>query len=105
VVQASSPALFGAGQRPAPQELIKLFWLGSSAGPDPTAGLVEARQIYIHGEQFKGMVTANGYDFEKLFPGNEIVGPAIIWSPITTVLVNPGQWAKLDRYKNIVLTW
>jgi hypothetical protein len=29
VVQASSPALFGAGQRPAPQELIKLFLRGS----------------------------------------------------------------------------
>jgi N-methylhydantoinase A len=76
-----------------------------SAGPDPIAGFVEARQISIHTEQFKGIVTANGYDFEKLFPGNEIIGPAIIWSPITTVLVHPEQRARLDRYKNIVLTW
>src|SRR5437870_11514665 len=77
----------------------------ASAGTEPTAGFVEARQVYIHTEQLKGMVTAQGYDFEKLFPGNEIVGPALIWSPITTILVNPEQRARLDRYKNIVLTW
>jgi N-methylhydantoinase A len=76
-----------------------------SAGPDPQAGFVEARPLYLHTETFKGMVTANGYSFERLLPGNEVAGPALIWSPITTVLVQPGQQAQLDRYKNIVLTW
>jgi N-methylhydantoinase A len=75
------------------------------AGPDPQAGFVEARPLYLHTETFKGTVTANGYNFERLLPGNEISGPALIWSPITTVLVQPGQQAQLDRHKNIVLTW
>ena len=75
------------------------------AGPDPTAGFVETRPVYLHTQTFKGMLTANGYDFERLLPGNEITGPALIWSPITTVLVQPGQQGQLDRYKNIVLTW
>src|SRR5205823_10425181 len=34
VVQASSPAVFGAGQRPAPQALIKLFLRGSSGSAE-----------------------------------------------------------------------
>ena len=75
------------------------------AGLDPQAGFVEARPLYLHTETFKGTVTANGYNFERLLPGNEISGPALIWSPITTVLVQPGQQAQLDRHKNIVLTW
>jgi N-methylhydantoinase A len=75
------------------------------AGPDPKAGYVETRKIYLCTEEFKGTVEAKGYNFEKLLPGNEIDGPAIIWSPITTILINPGHKARLDSYKNIVLTW
>jgi N-methylhydantoinase A len=75
------------------------------AGSDPAAGYIETRKIYLYTEKSKGMVNARGYHFEKLLPGNEIVGPAIIWSPITTVLVNLGHRARLDRYKNIWLTW
>jgi N-methylhydantoinase A len=45
-----------------------------------------------------------GYDFERLAPGNRIPGPAIVWTPITTLVVAPGKTARLDEYKNIVVT-
>jgi N-methylhydantoinase A len=45
-----------------------------------------------------------GYDFERLRPGNVVQGPAIVWTPITTLVVPPGQLAKLDEYRNLVMT-
>ena len=45
-----------------------------------------------------------GYDFERLAPGNRLAGPAIVWTPITTLVVAPGQTARLDEYRNIVVT-
>ncbi len=74
-------------------------------GRDPGAALVETRKVHIYTGAFKGTVDARCYDFQKLLPGNEIEGPAIIWTPITTVVVNPGQRAMLDGYKNILVTW
>ena len=44
-----------------------------------------------------------GYSFERLQPGNRIEGPAIIWSPITTLVVASGQEARLDGYRNLVI--
>jgi N-methylhydantoinase A len=45
-----------------------------------------------------------GYDFGRLAPGNLIAGPAIVWTPITTLVVGPGQSARVDEYKNVVVT-
>jgi N-methylhydantoinase A len=45
-----------------------------------------------------------GYDFERLLPGNEIAGPAIVWTPITTVVVPPQATARLDEFRNLVLS-
>jgi N-methylhydantoinase A len=44
-----------------------------------------------------------GYDFERLAPGNAIRGPAVVWTPITTLVVPLGQEARVDEYKNVVL--
>ena len=68
-------------------------------GSDPGAALVEAREVYFG--ELRGVTRANCYDFEKLVPGNEVHGPAVIWTPITTVVVNPGQRAWCDPYKNL----
>lgn len=46
-----------------------------------------------------------GYDFERVRPGHAIPGPAIVWTPITTLVVPPGQVARVDQYKNVVITW
>jgi N-methylhydantoinase A len=70
------------------------------ADRDPEAAYVETRDSH-----FGGMRAARCYDFERLQSGNEIVGPAIIWTPITTVVVHPGQKALCDPYKNIAITW
>ena len=45
-----------------------------------------------------------GYDFDLLVPGNRFSGPAIVWTPITTLVVAPGQAASVDQYRNVVVT-
>ena len=45
-----------------------------------------------------------GYDFGRLGPGNRIPGPAIVWTPITTLVIGSAQTARVDEYKNIVVT-
>jgi N-methylhydantoinase A len=45
-----------------------------------------------------------GYSFELMSPGNAVPGPAIVWTPITTLVVAPGQTARVDEYKNLVIT-
>jgi N-methylhydantoinase A len=76
------------------------------AGPEPSpSALVETRQVYIDHDGVKGLTEVAGYDFEQLRAGNRIEGPAIIWTPITTVVVQPGHRADLDRHKTITLSW
>jgi Hydantoinase/oxoprolinase C-terminal domain len=41
-----------------------------------------------------------GYDFARMEPGNALVGPAIVWTPITTLVAAPGQTVAVDEYKN-----
>ena len=41
------------------------------------------------------------YDFTRLRPGNCIAGPAVIHSPITTIVVHAAQHARLDAFRNI----
>lgn len=45
-----------------------------------------------------------GYAFERLVPGNAFPGPAVVWTPITTLVVPPGQTVRADEYKNLVVT-
>ena len=50
------------------------------------------------------MLEVPGYDFERLRPGNRVEGPAIVWTPITTLVLAPGHSARVDEYKNLVVT-
>ena len=45
----------------------------------------------------KSFVPTRVYDFNKMRPGTEFGGPAIIETPVTTVVVNPGDRAAMDR--------
>lgn len=102
----------GAGYREAGMEMVAFLLRGVArlrkpqlkgqplAGSDPKAAYVETRSAY-----FGEMREARCYDFERLRPGNEVAGPAIIWTPITTIVVHPGQIGICDGYKNIVITW
>jgi N-methylhydantoinase A len=51
----------------------------------------------------KGLGRATIYDFLKLRPGNVIEGPAVIQTPITTIVVGDRQTAQLDGFRNIIL--
>jgi N-methylhydantoinase A len=73
------------------------------AETDPEPAFVETRNIYC--DNISAIREARGYDMERLLPGNEVEGPAIIWTPITTIVINPGQKATIDQYKNVILTW
>ena len=70
---------------------------------DPAAALVESRNAYF--ATVREFLDANCYDFQKMSPGNQIAGPAIVWTPITTVVINPDQVAVCDEYKNLVISW
>jgi len=71
-------------------------------GKDPENAFVEKRQAYF--EKAGGLIESRAYDFEKLQPGNVVMGPAVIWTPITTIVVHPGQQALCDQYKNMIIT-
>ncbi|MDE0214640.1 MAG: hydantoinase/oxoprolinase family protein, partial [Deltaproteobacteria bacterium] len=41
------------------------------------------------------------YDFQRMGPGMELLGPAVIETPVTTVVVNPRDRAEIDGFRNI----
>jgi N-methylhydantoinase A len=80
-----------------PPEMI----LEPTSGEDAADALLGQRNIYVNGRN--GFNVANIYDFEKLLPGNLIPGPAVIHTPITTIVIQDGQCGEMDGYKNIVI--
>lgn len=48
-----------------------------------------------------GRIDAALYDYEELTPGDEITEPGVILTPVTTIVVNPGDIARMDRYQNV----
>jgi N-methylhydantoinase A len=57
------------------------------------------REVYF--EEYRKYVSTDIYDFSRLFPGMEISGPAIIETPVTTVVVNPNDRAMVDEFMSI----
>ncbi|RQG94824.1 hydantoinase/oxoprolinase family protein [Natrarchaeobius chitinivorans] len=55
----------------------------------------------MHFEAAGGRIDAGLYDFEALEPGDEIREPGVILTPVTTIVLNPGDVARMDRYQNI----
>jgi N-methylhydantoinase A len=60
------------------------------------------RNVYF--EEYGKFVLTAVYDFERLNPGGEISGPAIVETPVTTVVVNPRNRAAVDEFRNIIIT-
>jgi acetone carboxylase beta subunit len=52
------------------------------------------REAYIRGRWHK----ANLYEMDRLQPGNEVAGPAIIEHPATTLVVHPGDSVFVDEW-------
>ena len=66
------------------------------------SALKGAREVFYPA---RGFVSTAVYDIGRLDPGNAIQGPAIVETPVTTIVVNPGQEARMDEYRNIVIEW
>jgi acetone carboxylase, beta subunit len=66
------------------------------AGPSPVAAAYkEGRQIYRHGKWHDAAIL----EMEKLAPGNVVLGPAVIESSATTLVVPPGAEVALDQHR------
>lgn len=87
-----------SGRVPKPD--LAQFSAGSAAG-DPSAALVTHRQAFVPSE--RAVREVPGYAFDRLAPGAVIAGPALIWSPVTTVVVDAGTTATVDPYRNLIL--
>ena len=67
---------------------------------DPAPALIGRRDIFV--EAAGALAPADIYDFERLAPGNVVAGPAVIHTPITTIVLQAGQAGRMDPYRNIV---
>ncbi len=70
--------------------------------PDASGALVQHVSAWV--DKAGELQEVPGYDFELLRPGHVVAGPAIIWTPITTLVVPPGQSAAVDEYRSIVVS-
>lgn len=60
-----------------------------------------ARDVYF--EEENGFVSTKVYDRDRLLPGAQLVGPAIVEQMDSTVLIRPGMSADVDHYFNLIL--
>jgi N-methylhydantoinase A len=103
----------GSGYPEAGKEMLSLRVTAVGKLAKPTvlknavkpASLREAqkatREVYF--EESGDFISTNIYDFDHLSPGTSIAGPAIIETPVTTIVVNPKDHAEMDEYRNIVM--
>ena len=101
----------GSGYREAGKEILtfRMTAMGllkkpeikseSSRRSDGAQAVKGKREVYF--EEARKFVATPVYDFVKLHPGAEFAGPAIIETPVTTVVINPNDRAAMDEYRNI----
>jgi len=68
---------------------------------DPSKAKVGKRRAFV--EAKNAMAEVDIYDFERLAPGNVIAGPAVIHTPITTIVLQAGQKGTVDGYRNVLI--
>ena len=101
----------GAGYREAGKEIMAFRVVATGELKKPRlrkyalqqnhaeAALKRERPVYFE-EQMDFMPTKI-YDYGRLAPGSELAGPAIIETPITTIVINPKDRALVDEYLNV----
>jgi N-methylhydantoinase A len=101
----------GAGYREAGKEIMafRVVAIGELSKPklkkhpitanQAAAALKPERKVYF--EEQKDFIATRVYDYDRLMCGSEVFGPAIIETPITTVVVNPNNRAIVDDYRNV----
>ena len=57
--------------------------------------------MFVEGQEH--LSPGDVYDFARLQPGNRLQGPAVVHSQITTIVVQPGQSAHMDPWRNLIL--
>jgi len=72
-----------------------------TVGEDSSAALTGRRKIFV--EAKSAMIESDIYDFTLLNPGNVIKGPAVIHTPITTIVLQDNQKSVMDQYRNIII--
>ena len=97
-MEMTSFRLTARGLMPRPK--IEKFAL---SGPSADAAKMGERNIFVATK--KGTGPASIYDFTKLRPGNAITGPAMIYTPITTIAVQDRQTARMDEFRNIIIEY
>jgi N-methylhydantoinase A len=68
-------------------------------GKDAGRAVKSRRPVYF--EEYRERVETVIYDFDKMKPGNQLAGPAVIETPVTTIVVNPKDRAFMDEFRNI----
>jgi N-methylhydantoinase A len=63
--------------------------------------LIGQRDVFVEG--LNGFAEAQIYDFDLLQAGNEVAGPAVIHTPITTIVIQDNQIGSMDVYRNIII--
>ncbi|MCL6637557.1 MAG: hydantoinase/oxoprolinase family protein [Alicyclobacillus sp.] len=73
------------------------------AGRDPAAAQVGEKPFYSFAE--KDFVKVPVFQAERLRPGHEVQGPALLVSFGTTLPLHEGQMLRVDPYRNFILTF
>ena len=68
-----------------------------------TAAAAETGVRDVYFEEESGFVSTKVYDRDRLLPGAQLVGPAIVEQMDSTVLIRPGMSADVDHYFNLIL--
>jgi N-methylhydantoinase A len=71
-----------------------------NAGKDSSVALVDTRPVALA----QGKRPIPFYLAEKLKPGNQIPGPAVILRPDTTILVEAPDYVRIDPFLNLIIT-
>lgn len=68
---------------------------------DARRAIKARRPVYFKEED--GFVQTPIYDVDRLRPRNRIAGPGIIEDPNSTIVVLPGQTARVDEFRNVFI--
>ncbi|MFQ5852449.1 MAG: hydantoinase/oxoprolinase family protein [Candidatus Binatia bacterium] len=103
----------GSGYREAGKEIInfRVTAIGELGKPNlmkyplekkgPDHALKGERDVYF--EEHGDFVATGIYDLERMTPGTELLGPAVIESPVTTIVVNPKERLAMDEFRNVTI--
>jgi N-methylhydantoinase A len=73
----------------------------AAGGADAGHARIGTRPIFV--EARGAFLPAGTYDFLKLAPGNVVAGPAVIHTPVTTIVVQERQTGRMDAFRNIII--